>query len=123
MYTTGLHCITVMFDHILKKYHQKPVDKLQSEFIKLVVSFVQNMASKDHEVSASLHLVAALFPREFPSQDWFNIMTSGHREFSQKLSASERELSSWLAGEYPENESPKGGNFSKGRFCYFEYIC
>ncbi|CBY08725.1 unnamed protein product [Oikopleura dioica] len=113
MYTTGLHCITVIFDHILKKYHQKPVEKLQSEFIKLVVSFVQNMTSKDHEVPALLHLVAALFQREFPSQNWFNIMSPGDREFSQKLAAGERELSSWLASEYPENESPKGGNFSK----------
>ena len=113
MYTTGLHCITVIFDHILKKYHQKPVEKLKSEFIKLVVSFVQNMTSKDHEVPALLHLVAALFQREFPSPNWFNIMSSGDREFSQKLAAGERELSSWLASEYPENESPKGGNFSK----------
>jgi len=71
------------------------------------------MTSKDHEVPALLHLVAALFQREFPSQNWFNIMSPGDREFSQKLAAGERELSSWLASEYPENESPKGGNFSK----------
>ena len=116
MYTSGLHCVLVLYNHVLKTHHNASVTTLTNQFIMLTIRFVQYMSSKDHAVSNCLHLLNGIFPQHFIDNEWETLL-EGNRasvdnkkvpSLQRKIANGESEIREWLSNDYPETTSPKG---------------
>ena len=74
MYTSGLHFVLVLFNYILKNFHEKDVGFLTKQFITLSTRSVQSMSSSDHEIANCLHLLNGLFPQYFNESEWNSLL-------------------------------------------------
>ena len=107
MYTTGLHVILELYNFTLKKYHNGGVDKLNKNFIALIVQFVQNLSSTEHEVANCLHLINGLFSSKFRENEWDLLLQGDRADIRSKFSKNESEISEWLSKDHPETTSPR----------------
>ena len=107
MYTTGLHVILELYNFTLRKYHNGGVDKLNKNFIALIVQFVQNLSSTEHEVANCLHLINGLFSSKFRENEWDLLLQGDRADIKSKFSKNESEISEWLSKDHPETSSPR----------------
>ena len=115
MYTSGLHCVLVLYNSILKDYHKSGVNTLTSQFIALTVRFVQSMSSKDHEVANCLHLLNGIFPHQFIDSEWETLLQGNRADIDskkvpslqRKISNNQSDINDWLAHDHPETIKPQ----------------
>ena len=71
MYTTGLHCILVIYNLVLEQFKGSSVNTLRSEFLKRCLIFVRQMSATNHSIPNMLHVLHGFYPDQFNDWDAF----------------------------------------------------
>ena len=98
MYTTGLHCILVIYNLVLDQFKGSSVNTLRSEFLKRCLIFVRQMSATNHSIPNMLHVLHGFYPDQFNDWDAFINGT----DISMVPSLRGKDVSSWIGNDNPE---------------------
>ena len=98
MYTTGLHCILVIYNLVLEQFKGSSVNTLRSEFLKRCLIFVRQMSATNHSIPNMLHVLHGFYPDQF--NDWDSFING--TDISMVPSLRGKDVSSWIGNDNPE---------------------
>ena len=98
MYTTGLHCILVIYNLVLEQFKGSSVNTLRSEFLKRCLIFVRQMSATSHQIPNMLHVLHGFYPDQF--NDWDSFINGA--DISMVPSLRGKDVSSWINNDNPE---------------------
>ena len=98
MYTTGFHCILVIYNLVLEQFKGNSVNTLRSEFLKRCLIFVRQMSATNHSIPNMLHVLHGFYPEQF--NDWQCFLDGTNISIVPSLRG--KDVSSWISNDNPE---------------------